>query len=124
MDKYESLLEEDYTLKVRALASFMGADNDQIVEVCALGGLFKVGAREWRVLTDAEADIAVDDILDSYLEDNLLPNIPEAVCPYFDSDTWKADARRRGRGCNLSAHEGIEHTVEIDGETFCLYRIN
>jgi hypothetical protein len=73
------------------------------------------GAEYW-VLTDAEADDAFNDYLESCLDDGCVEG---ADGPYFDREAWKKDASMDGRGC-LSGVDGEEGE---EGDYF-LYRTN
>lgn len=81
---------------------------------------------EYLVLTDEEADDAWDEALDSYLDDCVLPGLPEHARHYFDRPAWKRDARFDGRGHSLALYDGEEHAVydEEDDTTCYIYRMN
>lgn len=85
---------------------------------------FQTCASEWLVLTDEEADEAWDESLDNYLDDCVLPEVPEAMRNYFDVSAWKRDARMDGRGHALSSYDGGEYSVEVDDQSFVLFRTN
>lgn len=80
------------------------------------------------VLTDSEADEKWDEALQSYLDDCVLPELPESQRTYFDEERWKEDAKVDGRGHSLNRHDGSEDEVTIDCEegetTFYIYRTN
>ncbi len=81
---------------------------------------------EYLVLTDEEADEMWDEQLDSYLDECVLPELPETARRYFDRDAWKRDARHDGRGHSLSSYDGNEDEVydEEDDTTYYIYRTN
>lgn len=83
--------------------------------------VYSIGRREYAVGTDAEADEAWDQALDSYLDECVLPELPETAKRYFDCDAWKADARHDGRGHALGSYNGDE--LELPGD-FYAFRIN
>jgi hypothetical protein len=80
----------------------------------------------WRVLTDDEADKAMEDCLEEALQDEEM--VPGSDSPYFDRERWKSDARQDGRGHCLSSRDGEENEETVtdpeDGSvhTFYLYR--
>lgn len=76
---------------------------------------------EYRVLTDNEADQAWDNYLDSLLDDGDV--VPGADSPYFDRDRWKRDARIDGRGHSLASYDGSEHMINLDTETYYIFRV-
>lgn len=114
----------------RALAQVIGAREAVEAEEMAHSPLygegvgFEVGNEEWAVLTDAEADAAVEESLTSYLDECVLPEVPSHVRPYFDGEAWRRDARMDGRGHILSSYDGEEHEAKVDGEWFYVYRVN
>ena len=81
-------------------------------------------AGEYLVLTDSEADQAQDDSFESYLDDCVLPDLPEQAQKYFDRDAWKEDAKQDGRGHAISGYDGEEREVMAEGEWLYIYRIN
>ena len=66
---------------------------------------------EYAIGTEADADYAWDQSLDSYLEDCVYPELPENMVSYFDDEAWKRDARMDGRGHSLSSYDGSEHDI-------------
>lgn len=79
---------------------------------------------DWLVCTDQEADDAWEKDLDNYIDECVLPMIPEGYRNYFDDEKWKRDARYDGRGHSLSKYDGDECNQEINGTTYYLYRQN
>jgi hypothetical protein len=91
--------------------------------------MFKVGIStygpEYLVLTDDEADELWDEQLDNYLDECVLPELPESARMYFDRDSWKSDARMDGRGHSIASYDGNEDEVQDeDGNYFYIYRTN
>lgn len=79
---------------------------------------------DWKVYTDSEADDAWDEELDSYINECILPEIPEAYRNYFWAESWKEDAKHDGRGHCLNHYDGNEYSQEVNGTTYYLYRQN
>jgi hypothetical protein len=102
-------LEEDIT--VTELSDISGCDTN-----------FSFGGRDWIVATDSEADDLYDQYLDSYLEECVLPELPEIAQRYFDKEAWKIDARMDGRGNSLGRYDGKECEQAVNGTTYYLYR--
>ena len=88
------------------------------------GGLFSYGRSKYYVYTDSEADDAWEEALDNYIDEVILPEIPEAYQNYFDEESWKQDARYNGRGHILAGYDGDENEVEVNGTTYYIYRQN
>ena len=76
------------------------------------------------VLTDSEADDAWSDDIDNYIDECVLPELPEAYRMYFDCESFKRDCKHDGRGHSLSSYDGEEHEYQIDGEWIYIYRTN
>ncbi len=68
------------------------------------------------VLTDAEADEAHDAALDAYLDDCVLPELPDIAQRYFDRDAWKRRAYTFGFGWGFFALAGwVAWLLEVSG---------
>lgn len=85
-------------------------------------GEWKIEGSRYLVATDEEADAAWDESLESYLEENVLGEIPENLQCYFDREHWKKDAKMDGRGHSLSSCDGDENESEFNGTTIYFYR--
>ena len=78
----------------------------------------------WSVLTDEEADDKWNEYLNNYIEECILPDLPETAQIYFDKDSWIKDAKYDGRGHSLSSYDGNEESCTINGTEYYLYRNN
>lgn len=85
---------------------------------------FEDGNEEYLVVTDSEADELWDADFENYVDECILHELPEAYRGYFDTEKWKSDAKIDGRAHSLSRYDGDEDEIEIDGETFYIYRQN
>jgi hypothetical protein len=80
---------------------------------------------EYRVLTSSERDEAIEQACDSYIDECILPEIPEAYRGYFDSAAWKRDVDFGGEGDSMiSSYDGSVHEQQIDGEWYYIIRVN
>jgi len=79
---------------------------------------------EYLVLNEDDADTAWDESLESYIDECILPEMPDHIRTYFDFEGWKRDAKMDGRGHSLSGYDGEEHEEDVDGETYYIYRVN
>jgi len=79
---------------------------------------------DWLVCTDSEADEAWDRDLDNFIDECVLPEIPEAYRNYFDDKGYKKDCKVDGRGHSLARYDGHECEQEVNGTTYYLYRQN
>lgn len=85
---------------------------------------YEYGIRMYQVLTDSEADDLLDEYLDSYIDECILNQLPEAYRNYFDSKSWKYDAKNNSRGDSLASYDGREYEEEVNGTTYYIYRKN
>ena len=76
----------------------------------------------YSVLTDDEANEIWEACLDSYLDDCILPKLPEFARSYFDEEAWKRDARYDGRGYSINSYDGDEHEVRMPDSCECSER--
>jgi hypothetical protein len=73
----------------------------------------------WLVVTDDEADDALNAALDHYIDNEA--DIPDWLHHYIDREKLKDDLWRDGRAPRL-ARDGIEHTVMVNDCCHYLYR--
>lgn len=119
---------------------FLSDDEDEAAAILALRlelddfrsymtidhGIVSLGRdTQYLALTDDEADDAVDERLEEYIDDCL--EIPDHLASYFDRDAWKRDARMDGRGHTLATYDGHELYQDVTlpsghVETIYLYR--
>ena len=85
---------------------------------------FEYGSEEYLILTDSEADDANDQSIDNYIDECILPELPEQYRRYFDDEAFKNDARHDGRGNNLATYDGNEEYQDVDRSTYYIYRTN
>jgi len=76
----------------------------------------------WMVVTDAEADKLWDEDLENTIDECL--DLNDTTKRYFDREKFKADCRIDGRGHSLGRYDGNENWVDLDGQTYYLYRTN
>ena len=93
---------------------------DSIIET--YDNYFEYYNENYTVVTDDEADDLWEQELDNYIEECIMPEIPEHLQYYFDEDAWKSDARIDGRGHAISRYDGEEYEEEVNGTTYYIYR--
>ena len=87
--------------------------------------VFEVGQAEYLVLTDDEADALFDEMLDQYIDDCVLTEMPDNLHFYFDDEKFKRDVRiSDGRGHTIASYDGAENEEVADGEYYFIYRVN
>ena len=123
---------EDFDIKVAALLKHfdleLTEENAETVSECGYGNeTFEIESEpgEYRILTASEREDAVDEALENYIDECIMPECPEPVRSYFDRDAWKRDALiSDGYGHTLSGYDGEEHEYQIDGGWLYIYRVN
>lgn len=117
-------LTENEILRVLAYAEMQEYDISDLKDIEFENNTITDGNREFLVLTDSEADEAWDESLDNYIEECIMPEIPEYLQNYFDCEAWKAAAQYNGRGHSLSSYDGCETEIRFFDEYFYIYRTN
>ena len=129
-DFLASLLDDDDQTRIVALCSVLNCNPSDITEQSYDGVLYGHGKgyeaerAEYAVLTDTEADDAWEAALEFYLDECVLPEVPESMRHYFDTEAWIRDAKMDGRGQALNSYDGNEEEVKLAGEWFYIYRTN
>ena len=117
----------DHPERVRALMANLGLTRwTEIDENPWNTHEFSADGAEYEVLTDDEANDRWDQALESYIDDCIMPELPEPLASYFDVEAWKRDARFDGRGHAINHYDGGEDWEKDPetGEEFYIYRTN
>lgn len=77
---------------------------------------------EYLAGTDREMDEAWDEDLENYIDECILPDLPETARRYFDNEAWKRDARHDGRAHSLNRYDGSEEEADVNGTSYFAYR--
>lgn len=77
---------------------------------------------EYLAGTDSEMDDLWDEDLENYIDECILPDLPENARRYFDNEAWKSDARMDGRAHSLNRYDDSEEEAEINGTSYFAYR--
>jgi hypothetical protein len=110
-DPCDKRVNKKYILSIRA--AWFGQELEYREPSCANGG-------EYRVLTDDEADTAMED----YVDEDMWKQAVEADQTIDGFEDWRADVINiDGRG-SLASEDGQEREINIDGETYYIYRVN
>jgi hypothetical protein len=111
--------------KIKALSQHLECEVDEITQSKYDDNVYEFGKdQEYLVVTDDEGDEYWNEDLENYIDECILPELPEQYHNYFDSESWKADARYDGRGHSLNRYDGTEYEEEVEGETYYIYRQN
>lgn len=78
------------------------------------------GSADYLVLDKDEAEERWNQSLEDYIDELILPEIPETYRNYFDVEAWKRDARLDGRGHALASYDSEENY----SRGYFIYRIN
>jgi hypothetical protein len=112
--------------RIIALVQHLGLDKKgaESINISSYNdNILEYGDQEYYVMDDDEADREYERQLDDYIDESILPEIPEAYRQYFDSEKWKDDARIDGsRGQMLNSWDGNEHEEEVNGTDYYIYR--
>ena len=111
-----------YPEKATALAQHLGCRWTQIEEEAYSIDRFDAEGGDYWVLTDEEADEAWEESLDSYIDECILPEMPDFAANYFDNEKWKRDARHDGRGHALNHYDGGEDYETVNGTDYYIDR--
>jgi hypothetical protein len=106
--------------KIRALADHLGI-NPALVEELS-DNRFEAQGSEYLVVNDYEADELWEEDIENFIDDCILPELPEQYQSYFDYEKFKRDAKMDGRGHSLAKYDGMERENR-DPETNELYFI-
>ena len=106
-----------------ALALMFGLAVNEIEDIQENGdNSWTVQGIDYLAGDDSDMDDKWDEELESYLDECVLPDVPENVRNYFDSEAWKRDARYDGRGHALNRYNGGEEEQTVNGTTYYAYR--
>lgn len=72
--------------------------------------------------TDDEMNSVWEDRLCDYIDECILPEIPEPYRNYFDSEKWINDAKIDGRGHTLDSYDESELVIEHNKTYYYAYR--
>ena len=117
----------ELTEKMEAVAILLGLDEEEKQELRESSydeNIIEYYNEEYEVLTDSEADDRWDDELNNYIDECILPELPDHLQNYFDEEEWKRDARFDGRGHAISRYDGREEEIKINGTWYFIYRQN
>lgn len=71
---------------------------------------------------DEAMDEAWDESLENYIDECILPELPEIYQKYFDNEAFKKDCWSDGRAHSLNRYDGGEAEEEVEGITIYIYR--
>lgn len=84
---------------------------------------YEDNAGEYIVLTDEEADQMTKDYAQNYIDDCILPEVPEYIHKYLDTEKMLDEfGDTSERGSALASYDGNESEIKTDAGTFYIYR--
>ena len=86
--------------------------------------VYEMEGFEVLVVTESERDERWNESLESYIDDCILPELPEMAQRYFDYEKWKRDARYDGAGHCLAHYDHVEHEYKFGEHWIYIYRQN
>lgn len=109
--------------KILAIAAHLSVPADTIDETKY--DTYAADGCEYRVLTSQERDDEIEAQIENYIEECILPEIPEAYRGYFDTDAYKRDVHCNGEGDSfISSYDGAAHESKVDGEWYYVIRVS
>lgn len=118
-------MSNEFDAKVLALAAHFSVEPSEVTE---LGDdTFEVESEpgEYTVYTSDERDSAVENAIESYIDDCILDHLPEQYRNYFDREAFKRDVRMAGdEDGMISPHDGSVDEQQINGEWYFIIRNN
>lgn len=102
---------QNWDVKQWAVFKYENEDLDLVNDISELEietDEISINGDDLLILTDSEADDREEEELDSYIDDCIIPELPECYQNYFDYDAWKRDAHFDGRGHIIARYDGNE----------------
>lgn len=130
-EKERKITEDDIELfekfdepeKALALALMFGLCVNEIDDIENTdGNYWSVQGTDYLFGTDEEMDDEWEKELDNYIEECVLPEIPEHYRNYFDDESFKTDCRYDGRARSLNKYNGGEEEINVNGICYYAYR--
>ena len=103
-----------------AIAFTLMPSFEEMSDASLSGTNLEIMGNEYLFGTDAEMDELWDEYLDNYIDECILPEVPEAFQNYFDDEKWKSDAKDDGRAHSLASYDGHE----LSHGDYYFYRTN
>lgn len=116
-------------LRMKAFCEHFGCTEEEVEVDNYNGCCFNYDDCEYLILTDEEAEEEEKRCLENYLEECLLPELPDWCHKYFDKEEWFADNKGWDRPSWIATYDGEEIEVSVKSEEgnsiyFYIYRIN
>lgn len=93
-----------------AIFNILKPSFDEMEDATLSGTNLEIKGNEYLFGTDSEMDELWDEYLDNYIDECILPELPEAYRQYFDDEKWKSDASYDGRARSLASYDGNEES--------------
>jgi hypothetical protein len=81
-------------------------------------------SEEWGVVSSNGIEDVYRDYCTGYIDDCVLPEIPERYRQYFDTDLFVSDMEKGDGWGAMSSYDGDYQEVTIGGKTWYLFRMN
>jgi hypothetical protein len=86
---------------------------------------FIVDGETWRIMSEPDYQVYSDEIINEYIDECVLPEIPEYLQSYFDADAYIRDIDYAGDRDGLVApHDGVVYQHKHNDDWFCFWRID
>lgn len=105
-----------------AFGILMELSMSELEDVKIDGTSFSYYKQGWVGGTENEVEELCDRVIKDYIEECVLPEIPEPYRDYFDTDGYAYDYLDDGRGRWLSSYDGYEKEISVNGTYYYFYR--
>jgi hypothetical protein len=86
---------------------------------------FIVDGETWKIMTESEYQTYSDEIIDNFIDECVLPEIPEQYRTYFDVEKFIQDIDYGGdRDGLVAAYDGVVYQQKINGVWFYFWRMD
>jgi len=87
------------------------------------GTVIREGSAEYAIVPEADIDDAFKEYAEQYVDDCILPTMPESTRRYFDMEAFIEDLQVDGYGI-MSSYDGNYEEITVNGVTYYVFRLN
>lgn len=86
---------------------------------------FCVDGETWRIMSEPDYQVYSNELINDYIDECVLPEIPDYLQSYFDTEKFIRDIDYAGDRDGLVAiYDGAVHEAKINDEYYKLWRID
>ena len=87
------------------------------------GTVIREGSAEYAIVPEADIDDAFKEYAEQYVDDCILPTMPESTRRYFDMEAFIEDLQVDGYGI-MSSYDGNYEEITVNEKTWYVFRLN